>query len=360
MPDCSHTNPQLTSSVARGMDESTDVPESTPIPPDALPVPVVGIDHKDAEAIITSENDAFEATFGDAVGTPATAWVDSHVAPTAADTTAAVAVLRGDRASDTTLRLTSSVEAEPTCYRLQPIAVSADRPVYTLLTPADSACTVEVDRLASVISHDLRNPLDVAAAHLQAARETGDPEHFEQLAAAHDRMERIIQDVLTLARGEDAVTSVAGIDLGAVAADAWATVDTETASLSVADDLPTLAADRDRLQRLFENLFRNSVEHGSTSTRSQSTDDTNETLTVTVGRDGNGFFVADDGAGIPVADREQVFESGYVRDDSGHTTGLGLTIVEEIAEAHEWEISLTDSDAGGARFEFHPCESSTT
>ena len=342
------------------MDESTDLPESTPIPPDALPVPVVGVDCQDGEATITTGNDAFEAVFGDAVGTPATAWVASHAASTAAAIDEAVAVLRGDHDTDTALRLTPPGDTEPTCYRLQPIEVSADRPAYTLLTPADSSCTVEVDRLASVISHDLRNPLDVADAHLQAARETGNPEHFEQLAAAHDRMERIIQDVLTLARGEDALTPVAGVDLGAVAADAWATVETETASLSIADDLPTLAADRDRLQRLFENLFRNSVEHGSTSARSQSTDDTTDTLTVTLGRDGDGFFVADDGVGIPVADRQQVFDAGYVRDDSGRTTGLGLTIVEEIAEAHEWEISLTESDAGGVRFEFQPRKPSTT
>ena len=342
------------------MDEPIDAPEPTPIPPDALPVPVIGVDRQDAEAIITTENDAFETAFGDAVGTPATAWVDSHVAPTTVDTTAAVAILRGDHNTEITLQLTPSGDAEPTCYRLQPTELSADRPVYTLLLPTDGSCTVEVDRLASVISHDLRNPLDVAAAHLQAARETGTPKHFEQLAAAHDRMERIIQDVLTLARGEDALTPVAGVDLGAVATDAWATVDTETASLSVSDDLPTRAADRDRLQRLFENLFRNSVEHGPASTRSGGTDTADETLTVTVGRDGSGFFVADDGAGIPAADREQVFESGYVRDDSGHTTGLGLTIVEEIAAAHEWEVSLTDSDAGGARFEFHPREPSPT
>lgn len=346
------------------MDGSTDPPGSTPIPPDALPIPVIGVDHHDGEAIITTGNDAFETTFGDAVGTPATQWVDSHAASTADGTEEAVAVLRGDRDADAALRLTPPGEAEPTCYRLQPIEMSTDRPVSTLLTPAEPSCTVKVDRLASVISHDLRNPLDVADAHLQAARETGNAEHFEQLAAAHDRMERIIQDVLTLARGENALTPVAGVDPGAVAADAWATVETETASLSVADDLPTLAADRDRLQRLFENLFRNSVEHGTTSTRLQSNDADNDadndTLTVTVGRDGEGFFVADDGVGIPVADRQQVFDSGYVRDDSGRTTGLGLTIVEEIAEAHEWAISLTASDAGGARFEFHPQEPSTT
>ena len=337
------------------MDGSPDTPEATPIPPDALPVPLVGVHQQHDEAIITTVNDAFAARFGDAVGTLAEAWVSAHAASTASSDSIddAVAVLCGDAAGDAQLRLQLGSDGDGACYRLQSVDRPAGALTYTLLTPCEAASTVAVDRLASVISHDLRNPLDVADAHLQAARETGDPEHFEQLAAAHDRMARIIQDVLTLARGEDALNPVAAVDLEAVAADAWATVDTEAASLSVADELPTLAADPDRLQRLFENLFRNSVEHGSTGSRSQTGDDT---LTVTVGRSGEGFFVADDGVGIPADDRQQVFDSGYVRDDSGHSTGLGLTIVEEIADAHEWSVSLTDSETGGARFEFHPQE----
>ena len=336
--------------------DNTDAPEATPIPLDAVPVPIAGVGGGTEEPIITTVNDAFIATFGDAVDTPAVKWVNANAASTASAADG-VAVLCGERSAETTLRLTPVDEAASTCYRLQPIALPADTPLYTLLTPADSSCTVAVDRLASVISHDLRNPLDVAAAHLQAARETGDAEHFEQLAAAHTRMERIIQDVLTLARGEDALEPIAGVDPGGVATDAWATVDTEAASLSVAEDLPTLAADRDRLQRLFENLFRNSIEHGTGSHRPGAEENA---LTVTVGRDGTGFFVADNGVGIPTADRQQVFDAGYVRDDSGLTTGLGLTIVEEIAEAHKWDIELTDSNTGGARFEFHPSAESPT
>jgi signal transduction histidine kinase len=75
---------------------------------------------------------------------------------------------------------------------------------------------------------------------------------------------------------------------------------------------------------------------------------------VTVGDLEDGFYVADDGVGIPPDDREAVFESGYSADDG---TGLGLSIVRQVATEHGWDVSLTGSDAGGARFEFTGVES---
>ncbi len=66
--------------------------------------------------------------------------------------------------------------------------------------------------------------------------------------------------------------------------------------------------------------------------------------------DVDGFYVADDGPGISPEDRDQVFESGYTTAD--HGTGFGLTIVEQIADAHDWTIDVTESADGGARFEF--------
>jgi len=77
-------------------------------------------------------------------------------------------------------------------------------------------------------------------------------------------------------------------------------------------------------------------------------------VTVTVGSLEDGFYVADDGPGIPEADREKVFESGYSTDGDG--TGLGLAIVRRIAQAHGWDVTLTTSESGGARFEFHGVE----
>lgn len=199
---------------------------------------------------------------------------------------------------------------------------------------------VDVGQVASVISHDLRNPLDVAGAHLEAARETGADEHFDAIDAAHDRMEGIIQDVLTLARGEAALNPDHGVSVHETAECAWHTVETEAWTLQFGGSLPTVRADPDRFQRLFENLFRNSIEHGSESGTVRV-----ETLT----DEASGVSVADDGPGIPESERDAVFRPGYTIDASG--TGLGLAIVDRIAEAHGWAVSIAESERGGTRIE---------
>jgi signal transduction histidine kinase len=222
---------------------------------------------------------------------------------------------------------------------------------YLLLTPVDGpAGEIDPERIASVVSHDLRNPLDVAKARLQAARETGEEEHFDRLAGAHERMEDIIQDVLTLARGERVVTPSVAADLEAVAAAAWDTVDTRDATLQVDADLPTVEADPERLRRLFENLFRNSVEHGRPSGSPTTAAAESDPIEVRVTATSDGFAVADDGVGIPPDERDRVFEPGYTGEDGG--TGLGLTIVDRIATAHGWQVTVGEGPAGGARFAF--------
>ncbi|MDB2294549.1 ATP-binding protein, partial [Halorubrum ezzemoulense] len=97
-------------------------------------------------------------------------------------------------------------------------------------------------------------------------------------------------------------------------------------------------ADQSRLQQLFENLYRNAVEHND------------ENVTVSVGTVENGFYVADTGTGIPGSDREEIFEAGYSTNEEG--TGFGLRIVEQIASTYEWEITVTESEQGGTRVEF--------
>ncbi|MDW7538508.1 sensor histidine kinase [Haloferax volcanii] len=215
--------------------------------------------------------------------------------------------------------------------------------------------------MSSVISHDLRNPLDVAKAHLRAARETGDTEHFEAVADAHERMERIIRDVLTISRDRTVLDPTGNVSIEAAAKDAWQSVDTEYATLDVADTLPTATADSGRVQRLFENLFRNAVEHGATADQTLSDDSAGSdstssraansarAVTVTVGALENGFYVADDGPGIPAGERAVVFEPGYSTREGG--TGLGLAIVERIVVAHGWELTLTTAANGGTRVE---------
>lgn len=193
-----------------------------------------------------------------------------------------------------------------------------------------------LDEFASVLSHDLRNPLNVAQGRLELAREACDSEHFEPVERAHRRMESLIEDLLTLARNGKAVTDREPVALDSVLNGCWATVDTQDATIEIEIDR-TIQADESRLQQVFENLFRNAVEHGG------------DDVTVTVGALDDGFYVEDDGPGIPAADREKIFDAGYTTSTEG--TGFGLSIVKEIVEAHDWDINLREGADGGARFE---------
>ncbi|ESP88081.1 hybrid sensor histidine kinase/response regulator [Candidatus Halobonum tyrrellensis] len=194
-----------------------------------------------------------------------------------------------------------------------------------------------LDRFASIVSHDLRNPLNVAQGSIELAEETGDLDRLADARRALDRMTALIDDLLVLARSGVAVDDPSTFDLGATAERSWANVPTGDARLRVETDR-TVRADGTRLEQLFENLFRNAVEHGGTG------------VTVTVGGLDDGFYVADDGAGIPADDREAVFEAGFSTASQG--TGFGLSIVREVVDAHGWQVHTTDGPAGGARFEF--------
>ncbi|WP_436929691.1 sensor histidine kinase [Halosimplex halobium] len=207
--------------------------------------------------------------------------------------------------------------------------------------------TTQLERFASTLSHDLRNPLNVAHGRVELARERHDDEHLETASDALDRIDQIIGDTLTLAREGQTIDELDRVDLATVARDAWGTVDTGEAELDVrADAGVRIYADATRLQSVFENLYRNCIEHGGAS------------LTVTVERTDEGFAVADDGPGVPPDERDQVFEYAYTTDDDG--TGLGLAIVEAIARAHGWSVEMTESESGGARVVFSGVETVET
>ncbi|SDZ76465.1 PAS fold-containing protein [Haloplanus vescus] len=202
--------------------------------------------------------------------------------------------------------------------------------------------TAQLERFASTLSHDLRNPLNVAYGRIELARMGGEESDLETALDALDRAERIIEDLLTLAREGRTIDDRQRVSLVDVAESAWRTTDTGDATLTL-DIAPTIAvyADRTRLQNVFENLFRNSVEHGST--------DSSASLTVTLGRHDDGFYVEDDGVGIPPEHREHVFDDEYT---TGGGTGLGLTIVDAIAQAHGWTTGIETGRDGGTRIVF--------
>ncbi|MFC7196597.1 GAF domain-containing protein [Halosimplex aquaticum] len=221
-----------------------------------------------------------------------------------------------------------------------------------------------LEEFAGVVSHDLRNPLNVAAGRVEFVRRESDSDHLAVAADALDRMEELISDLLALARQGEAVYERERVQLGALAEQAWSTIDAPAATLRTEDasgsdasgdssesdrregadgDLGPIECDPSRVRELLENLFRNSVEHGGAD------------VTVTVGRTANGFFVADDGPGVPEGEREEIFDVGFSTNDGG--TGFGLNIVERIAQAHGWDVSVGESADGGARFEFTGVES---
>jgi signal transduction histidine kinase len=270
-----------------------------------------------------------------------------------------------------------------------------------------------LESVAGALGHDLRNPLAVASAVVESLREEaadpgaaasdpGTAEIRDRLSTAADalsRMDTLIEDVLALAREGRAVADAdrERLSLERAAAEAWGMTDTRGAACRFADGLSHAEADPGRLHRLFANLFRNSVEHGSTGSRAAPGDsvehgstgnrsETNDSVehgsasserdpdggpehrsassrprvdggepdespspTVAVGPlEGEaGFYVADDGVGFPDGERERVFD----REFSTGGTGLGLAIVETIAEAHGWSATATESADGGARVE---------
>ncbi|MCO8267678.1 PAS domain S-box protein [Haloferax sp. AB510] len=193
-----------------------------------------------------------------------------------------------------------------------------------------------LSEFASVVSHDLRNPLNVAAGNVELARQDHESDRLATAARALDRIDDLIEDLLTLARRGDNVGELEPVSLDPLVSNCWRTIETAGAELQT-ELTATVIADRSRLQQLVENLIRNSIEHGG------------EGVAVTVGEFPGEFYVEDDGVGIPVERRDTIFEAGHTTSRTG--TGFGLAIVKQVAEAHGWSVSVTESDTGGARFE---------
>ncbi|WP_435332990.1 ATP-binding protein [Haloarchaeobius sp. TZWWS8] len=238
-----------------------------------------------------------------------------------------------------------------------------------------------LDEFTSIVSHDLRSPLSVVVACSEHVTETGELEYLDDIRDAAMRMERLIDELLTLSKQGADIGEKTEVSLHRVARAAWSTIDSGEATLEVTTDR-TVLADRERLRTALENLFRNAIEHGTPERDSETGDVTERSsqshqqsaaeaianggsnaqandidrrgddgsLTITVGANDDAFFVADDGPGIPPEHRSEVFERGFTTNRDG--TGFGLAIVRRIAVAHGWKLRLEESDAGGAKFSF--------
>jgi Signal transduction histidine kinase len=212
----------------------------------------------------------------------------------------------------------------------------------------------QLDEFASILTHDLRNPINIAEGYLDQLKEPENEECVELIEQAHDRMKEIIDDTLTLTKEAQAVEEVEAISITKLAESGWELVETNDSELQVVDEFD-LVCDSDRFARLVENVFRNAIDHndGAVTVR-VGLHETMATATQASGDQRTAFYIEDDGRGIPESQRGQVFELGETSSREG--TGLGLPIVQRIADAHGWDVQVVDSTQGGAKFIFTSVE----
>jgi PAS domain S-box-containing protein len=216
-------------------------------------------------------------------------------------------------------------------------------------TQAELKQTVErLDQFNGMISHDLRNPLNSAQSRVELIGETEHTEHLKAVMRNLDRMESMIDDLHALSQTGIAADEFESVALADVIAESWTRVTTEQTDLSV--DLPeslVVDASRGHLQLVFENLLDNAITHnsGEVSVRIGLLNQNERTGPSAA----HGFFIEDDGKGVPEEIRGEMFE--YGRTTSSEGSGFGLSIVKEVIDMHGWHIVVTEGDHGGARFE---------
>ncbi len=194
-----------------------------------------------------------------------------------------------------------------------------------------------MEKFVSIVSHDLRSPLNVASGNVELAQEQESFDPLERVEDSLERMDHLIEDFLTLAQHGKIVTETESVELRTAVEEAWAGISSDATLRTTIDPQAVVHADRERFIQLLDNLFKNTVDHAG------------ESPVVDVGAEPGTVWVADDGPGIPEEEREEVFEYGMTTNEEG--TGFGLSIVRDIAAAHGWEVDVTESASGGARFE---------
>ncbi|WP_299232756.1 sensor histidine kinase [Natronomonas sp.] len=201
-----------------------------------------------------------------------------------------------------------------------------------------------------VLSHDLRSPLNVAKGYTQYistgtnggdSQENDRNEPLSEIATALDRIDSFLDDLNVLIQQGQPVGSPEPLELKEAARSAWSRSHTKKARLQIVAKEPLVSgkimADRERTLGLLRELYTNAIDHGPPE------------VTVEVGPLSDGFYVLDDGPGIPEDTREDVFRAGM--SDRKGRNGLGLARVKHIASAHGWSVSVCERSECGGCFE---------
>jgi PAS domain S-box-containing protein len=221
---------------------------------------------------------------------------------------------------------------------------------------AEAAVRVR-DETLGIVSHDLRNPLTkiaLSADLFTDATEEERPELLETIRVASKQMQRLIQDLLDVARVEASgrlSVDMKAIDAKELVLDACSSHEPIAAQkrqqvvCNVQEPLPQVCADRDRIMQVFGNLVGNAIKF------------TPERGTITIETFANEkevtFRVRDSGPGISEADVKNVFRPYWQAKKTAHMgAGLGLAIVRGIIEAHGGRVWAENAPEGGAQFTF--------
>ena len=207
------------------------------------------------------------------------------------------------------------------------------------------------------VSHELRTPLTNIRSYAETIRDAGDelPRELENsfldiVINESDRMTHIVQDLLTLSRLDSGRSemNMALFDFGAAIDSVLRSIELEARRHGHElthdyHDLPMIMGDRGRIEQVMLNVLGNAVKY---------TPDGGH-IRVTAGTVGERVWmeVADDGIGIPKADRSRIFERFYrvdkARSRESGGTGLGLSIATEIVQRHNGTLSLVDREGPG-------------
>ncbi|MHA6333823.1 PAS domain-containing sensor histidine kinase [Qipengyuania sp. CAU 1752] len=204
------------------------------------------------------------------------------------------------------------------------------------------------DQFIAVLGHDLRNPLAAIAAGVRILDRMGSADDHKamvlnEMQASLDRAHGLIDDVLDFARGRlgDGITLeyVSSADLAPVIKHIVREIEAVSDGYAIElriDDQLLVDCDPDRIGQLASNLLSNSVKHGSSDRAIE--------VVATVEDDEFHLSVTNAGQPIPVAARENLFQPFVRGNQAGNGLGLGLFIVNEIAQAHGGEMSVVSED----------------
>jgi len=235
-------------------------------------------------------------------------------------------------------RVTEALRAGVTDYvdtEMPASLLAAKLEAYATRWPTDwRVGALQWDSISSGFSHDAKNPLNVVMGRLDLL-DIGEP-HEEPLLRSVRRVESLLTDLSRIGSIACPVSETETLSLADVATEVWAAGSYEDAELEVVTDA-SVDAESDRLRLMLRELFDNAVTHSE------------EPVTVTVGDTDSGFYVADDGPGIPEGDRDEVLEQGFGTTRDGE--GYGLFLVDTAARAHGWTVSVGESQSGGTRID---------